>query len=257
MRHGKGGTGPGVPSSPSGTLAGETEDRTEGRWLWASGGTGESGRVEDLRRELFHPPCPLRPLGECRWAGWRVSGSQEVPRGWRKERGRQRLCPADPPGPGPAGPVCASLAPHTPLHMAVAGGWWLCLGALRLLPLPGEGAESRAEWVIIDSPVPGWPKPVPSIPGMTRSRSRSLGMGRAKQRQLGGGQWGRDSQLSHVLPLGSSGEAGPTSFSGSPAEGTGGGLVSSPKGVCHPMMSALSHPDLGEKSCHKLCRFTL
>lgn len=125
-------------------------------------------------------------------------GAQGVEEGAREAE----TLPCRPPWPGAHRAVCASLAPRAPLHMAVAGGWWLCLGALRLLPPPGEGAESRAEWVIIDSPAPGWPKPVPSIPGLTRSWSR--GMGRAKQRQLGGGQWGRDRQLSPVLPLGSS-----------------------------------------------------
>lgn len=158
---------------------------------------------------------------------WEPGSAQGVEEGAREAV----ALPCRPPStrPGAHRTVCASLASHAPLHMAVAGGWWLCLGALRLLPPPGEGAESRAEWVIIDSPAAGRPKPVPSIPGVTRSLS--CGIGRAKQRQLGGGLWGRDCQLSLVRPLGSSGGAGPTSFSGSPAGGTGGGLVSSQKGV--------------------------
>lgn len=145
------------------------------------------------------PFAALRRVLEGRVACfWEPGGAQGVEEGAREAE----TLPCRPPWPRAHRAVCASLAPRAPLHMAVAGGWWLCLGALRLLPPPGEGAESRAEWVIIDRPAPGWPKPVPSIPGVTRSWSR--GMGRAKQRQLGGGQWGRDRQLSPVLPPGSS-----------------------------------------------------
>lgn len=147
------------------------------------------------------------------------------------------------------------LAPLAPLHMAVAGGWWLCLGALSLLPPPGEGAESRAEWVIIDSRAPGWPKPVPSIPSVTWCWS--CGMGRAKQRQLGGGGGGvisggravschlcchwalqeRQAQLAFLDLL---------------QEALEETWFLPPKGVCHSLMSALSHPNLRDKACRKL-----
>lgn len=60
--------------------------------------------------------------------------------------------------------VCALLAPLAPPY----GSRW------RLVAPPGRpetassalgGGESKAEGVIIDSPAPGRPKPVPSIPG--------------------------------------------------------------------------------------------
>lgn len=189
-------------------------------------GCGTAGSEEDLEGD---PPALPREARSKAQVG-RVARCWEAGSAQGTEEGAGRLCPADPPWPAAHRAFCALLAPCSPLHMAVAGGWWLRLGARRLLPLPGEGAESRAEWVIIDSPPPGRSKPVPSIPGVARGVARgsepSRPMGRAKQRQLGGGRWGRDSQLSPVLPLGSSGEACPTSFSGCPAGGTGEGLGS-------------------------------
>lgn len=135
-------------------------------------------------------PCLLKSLRNCRWGGWLVGGDQEVRRGWRKEGGKMGLCPATPPHtprrPGSHQAGCAFLALLTALHMAVAGGWWLRLGDLRLLPPPWEGGESKAELVIIDSSVPGQPKPVPSIPGMAQGH----GLEEPSRGSLGDVSWG-------------------------------------------------------------------
>ena len=73
------------------------------------------GSVGDLTWELLHLPCLLRPSGDCRLGGWLVSGSREVPRGWRKEGGRLRLCPADPLARVPPGYLCVpGAAPFPP-----------------------------------------------------------------------------------------------------------------------------------------------
>lgn len=154
---------------------------------------------------------PFEVLRKLKWDGWTVGGSQEVRSGWRKEGGRLGLCPANPPWPGSHQAGCAFLALFAPLHMAVAGGWWLRLGDLRLLPPPWEGGESKAESVIIDSPVPGWPKPVPSIPGMAQSR----GMDEPSRGSLGEVSGGRTVSCRMCCYPGSSEESGPASFSGS------------------------------------------
>lgn len=103
------------------------------------------GSVGDLTWELLHLPCLLRPSGDCRLGGWLVSGSREVPRGWRKEGGRLRLCPADPLARVPPGYLCMpGTAPFPPY-----GSHW------RMVAVPGRPetassalrrGESKAEW---------------------------------------------------------------------------------------------------------------
>lgn len=147
------------------------------------------------------------------------------------DRGRSReALPRGPPlARGPPGLLCVA---GTVLPSPYGSRW-------RLVAAPGSPETASSAWGggREQSRVGNYRQPSTrpvqtssSIPGVARGVARgsepSRPMGRAKQRQLGGGRWGRDSQLSPVLPLGSSGEACPTSFSGCPAGGTGEGLGS-------------------------------
>lgn len=150
----------------------------------------------------------LRKLQVGWVAFWWEPGSAQ---GWKEEGGKLGLCSVHPPWPGSHQAGCAFLALPAPLHMAVAGGWWPRLGDLRLLPPPWEGGESRAEPVIIVSPAPGRPKPVPSIPGMAQSR----GMEEPSRGRWGEVRGGGTVSCRMCCSPGSSEEAGPASFSGS------------------------------------------
>ena len=135
---------------------------------------------------------------------WEPRGAQGLKEGGREAETLPRIPPAP-----PSHRAAVRSWRCWFLHMAVAGGWWLCLGDLRLLPPPWKGAESNAERVIIGSRAPGRPKPVPSIPGhgseplvgesqADAARGRSVGEGWAA-----------------VTSAGSLEEAGTVHFSGS------------------------------------------
>lgn len=105
----------------------------------------------------------LRSLGNCRWGRWHVGGSWKCPGDGGGRQGGQDAA-LQTAWPGSHRAVCAFLALLTPPY----GSRW------RLVAPPGRpetassalgGGESKAERVIIDSPAPGRPKPVPSIPG--------------------------------------------------------------------------------------------
>lgn len=192
--------GSALPHLPLGALPEKQErdlqskQRTEGRCLWHRS-------VEGLKRELT--PSAL-PLGGIRrlcagGVGDMFLGSQEVPKGQRKEGGRMQLCPADPLARVPPGRLCIPGTAHS-LHMVVSGGWWLCLGDLRLLPPPWEGEKAELSGNYRQPCT----RPAQTSSHYSRPGSAwfSRGMGRAQQRQLGGDEWGRDSQLSQALSPG-------------------------------------------------------
>jgi hypothetical protein len=97
---------------------------------------------EDLSPQMgrcssAQPSEVLRVLGE---KGMFLEPAQEVPgmevRGREAEPASAQSPDQVPPGPGLSWQ-------HTALHMAAAGGWWLRLGDLRLLPPCWEGERAK------------------------------------------------------------------------------------------------------------------